>query len=166
MDDRVFDFFQNAFAEDGQFTGERWDYEKFKKALVDKFGRKDLPEDNVKRALDAKLHQQELLDSLKKIDCLYERDRLDKETKFSLFKNQLTGHESSAYFVLSRQPATYIELLKVIADYEAESAILQELPTEVTENMVVANNIFQNGIGRVQILKRQEARSYHIEEKV
>lgn len=67
--------------------------EKVKQALVEKFGRKDFPEDKVRRTLEAKLDQQELLISLKKINCLYKRAKLNKKTKFNRLKNQLRDHK-------------------------------------------------------------------------
>lgn len=54
-----------------------------KRALIEKFGRKDRSEDKVRKSLEAGLDQKMLLDSLNNINRLYERAKLDEETKFS-----------------------------------------------------------------------------------
>lgn len=51
----VFDLFYDAFAKDGQLIEEGRDYENIRQALVEKFGRNNRPEDEVRRALEAKL---------------------------------------------------------------------------------------------------------------
>lgn len=67
---RILDFFCDDFLPKMGSSRKRREYGKAKKALIDKFGRKDCPKD-VRRALEAKLNQKELLDPLKKIDYLY-----------------------------------------------------------------------------------------------
>lgn len=124
--------FLDAYTEHGKFTEEDKDYEKVKQGLVDKLGRKHHPENKVRRMLEAKLNQKKLLNSLKKINRLYGRAKLNKETKFSFLKSQLRDHKSLEQFVLCQIAATYTELLKVVADYKAESTILREPSKEVT----------------------------------
>lgn len=53
LENRAFDFFCKAFSEDEQLTEGSSDYEKVKHALVDKFGRRNRPENKVRRALVA-----------------------------------------------------------------------------------------------------------------
>lgn len=74
--------------------------------LLEKFSRKDNPEDRVKNALKAVMNRKELLYSLEKINRLYELDKMDKPAKFSFLRNQLRDCECFAKFVLCRQPST------------------------------------------------------------
>lgn len=103
---------------------------------------------------------------MNKINRVYAPTKLDKEKTLSLFKNQLRGQKCFAQCVLYRQASTYAELLKVITNYKTKSAILQEHSKKVIVNKVTANNLLRNEVGRVQNLKTQNTRSFHIEEKV
>lgn len=58
------------------------------------------------------------------------------------------------------------ELLRLIEDYEAENAILQDLSEEVTGSKEVTTGVLQNEVGTVQILKSPDAQSSHIDKKV
>lgn len=99
----AFDFCYDAFDKDRQFTEEERDYGQVRQAFVDKFGRKDRPQDELRKKPKAKVHQQELLNSLKKILACLNR-KMDRQTRFSLLKNQLRGYESFAQLVIPPAP--------------------------------------------------------------
>lgn len=68
--------------------------------MVNKLGRKDHPEESMRRAQIGMLEQRQLLHSLNKISELYERGKLDEVPKSNLFKNLFKNHEIFAHFVL------------------------------------------------------------------
>lgn len=109
---------------------------------------------------------QKLVDSINKINRLYKRAKPGKETRFSFINSEMRGHKISAQFVLYRKRATYAEMLKVVADYVAESAIQQEPSIKVIKDKFSASTLLQNEVGKVSILKRQDIQSFHIEERV
>lgn len=55
LDGRYFDFFYDMFAGHGEFTEDGTGYDKVKTAFIDKFGKRDRPEDKVRRVLEAVL---------------------------------------------------------------------------------------------------------------
>lgn len=58
-----------------------------KKNFINRFEKRDRPEDKVRRAPEALLVRNNLTSSLNKISRDYKRVKFDKETKFSLVKN-------------------------------------------------------------------------------
>lgn len=75
-----------------------------------------------------------LTDLLNKINRDYEKFKLDEDTKFSVLKNQLRGHTTLPQFGPCRHTLSHNKLLNLIADYEAECAILQFLVVDGTNN--------------------------------
>ena len=88
----AFDFFYQAFVKNGDISADGSDYQKVKKALVERFAPVESPEDVIRDAMAARLSFGDLSGSLHKADRLYEKAGFNDEAKFRLIRNAVMEH--------------------------------------------------------------------------
>ena len=113
----AFDFFYQAFVKNRDISADALEYQKVKKALVERFGPVGSPEDVIRYAMAARLSFGDLSGSLRNSERLYEKAGFNDEAKFGLLRNVVMEHLELAQFVIYRGAKTYNDLFDAIMDF-------------------------------------------------
>ena len=103
----AFDFFYQVFVKNGDISADGSDYQKAKKALVERFAPVESPEHVIRDAMAARLSFRDLSGSLRKADRLYEKAGFNDEARFGLLRNAVVEHLELAQFAIYRGAKTY-----------------------------------------------------------
>ena len=113
----AFYFFYQASVKDGDINADVSDYQKVKKALVERFVPVESLEDVIWEAMDARISFRDLSGSLRNSGRLYEKAGFNDEPKFGLICNAVMKHFELAQFAIYRGAMTYKTLFDAIMDF-------------------------------------------------
>ena len=98
----AFEFFYQAFVKNGYISAGGSDYQKVKKALMERFAPIESPEDVIRDAMAARLSFGDLSGSLGHAASLYEKAEFNDEVKFGLLRNAVMEHLDLSQFSIYR----------------------------------------------------------------
>ena len=113
----AFDFFYQAFVKNGDIRADGSDYQKVKKALVERFDPVESTEDVIRDAMAAGLSFRDLSGSLRNSDRLYEKAGFNDVSKFGFLRKAVMEHRELAQFAIFRGAKTYKDLFNAIMDF-------------------------------------------------
>ena len=115
----AFDFYYETFAQNGLLAEDAKDFDKVKHALVERFAVTEEPEDNIRRAIAARLDYQDLIGSLREMDRWLEKAGFNSEARFGLLRNSVMQFSDLAQFAIYRGATTYESLRTTVKDFVA-----------------------------------------------
>ena len=148
LESEGFDFYYETFAQNGLLAEDAKDFGKVKYALVERFAVPKEPEDNIRRAIAARLDYQVLIGSLREMDRWFEKAGFNSEARFGLLRNSMMQCPHLAPFAVYRGAITYKSLRTTVKDYVAGRTVFFT-SKESTQP--------EQGVGSKKIIKRPDA---------
>lgn len=90
LDGVAFEFHIEMFTLKGSIDEAGRDYLQVRAAFLEKFSKKQEPQENIREATDAVLHEKDLLPSLERLDVLCSRAGFNAEAKFGFLRVTVT----------------------------------------------------------------------------
>lgn len=110
----AFDFFYDSFKANGTLTEDGKDYERVKKALLERFAKVEDPQDTVREATEAELLSKGLPGSLQRLNPLYAKAELKKRADFRILRAAVMKFPELAHFAKYQDDKDYLPLRKTV----------------------------------------------------
>lgn len=164
LDEAAFEYFFEKFTVDGAINDAGKDFAQVKKAFLEKFFKKEEPQDVICEATDAVLDPNDLLLSMNRLDSVYSRAGFNDEAKFGFLRVAVMKIPAVATFAMYRGVSSYMDLKKAVKDFDSGMRAFHAVSkdTERSAGTWLGNQEEKD----MKLLVRPDARVQNMEAKI
>lgn len=164
IDGTALQFYFDKFTTNGAVNDASKSYTQVKAAFLERFARRQEPQDVIRAATKALLDERDLLYSLDRVDALYSRAGFNEEAKYGFLRAAVTKIPPVATFAIYCGAPNYAQLASAVRDFDCGSRVFQAGPLTGEQG---PSKLKEMELGKeVKLLVRPDVRVHNMKAKI